>query len=483
MAYISLGYYLFVAALAAVYYRLPMNRRWTVLLIGSISFYLYVQPGLLELACFFAAIVFCYLGGICLEKEADQSIGRRRLLLAVFILLSAMPLLVSRFGDLLTYSILRRERVNWITPVGLAFYSMQMIAYLADIYRREISPQKNFCKFMLFVSFFPQIIQGPISSYGQLSPQLYEGHSFNSRETVKGIHLILWGFFLKRMIADKAAIVVDTVYAGVKVYAGAYFWVAAILYSIQLYADFLACVTLSRGVCKLFGIQLMDNFNHPYFAESIGDFWHRWHISLSIWLKKYIYIPLGGNRKGRLRKYINLFATFLVSGIWHGNGLQYIAWGLNHAVFQTAGSLTRGVRDKIYDRLGMKQGSFWRRTLRSLGVFFWVTLSWVLFRADGLANGLRILRSMFTVWNPYVLFDDSLFTLGLCWKEFAVLLLSIALMVWVSREQQRRGISDWILAQPAVVRYVLYYVLILVLWIFGTYGFGFDAKDFIYGGF
>ena len=172
MAYISLGYYLFVAALAAVYYRLPMSRRWTVLLIGSISFYLYVQPGILELACFFTSIVFCYLGGICLEKGADRSRGRRRLLLTVFILLSAMPLLISKLGDLLIYSVLRRERLDWITPVGLAFYSMQMIAYLVDIYRKEIRPQKNFCKFMLFISFFPQIIQGPISSCDQFeSPE------------------------------------------------------------------------------------------------------------------------------------------------------------------------------------------------------------------------------------------------------------------------------------------------------------------------
>ena len=237
-----------------------------------------------------------------------KRVGRwKKFWFVISILMTAIPLLAIKESPYLLNIIMHQPMPEWwLVPVGIAFWSMQLIAYSVDIYKDEIEPEKNFLKFLLFVSFFPQIIQGPIPRYAQLSGQLTEGKRFDECKFVKGFMLVLWGFFLKLCIADKAGIIVDTVFNNYPAYCGMYVLVAGVLYSLQLYANFLACTSITQGISGLFGISIISNFNHPYFSASIKDFWRRWHISLSSWLRDYVYIPLGGSRKGRLRKFINL---------------------------------------------------------------------------------------------------------------------------------------------------------------------------------
>ena len=286
------------------------------------------------------------------------------------------------------------------------------------------------------------------------------------------------------MIADRANIVIETVYADYVRYQGCYVLAAGFLYCIQLYTDFLACFSLAQGIAGLFNIQLADNFRRPFFSTSIKEFWGRWHISLSSWLRDYIYIPLGGNRKGLLRKYVNLMITFSISGIWHGSGYKYLTWGLVNAGYQVIGSLTEKPRDKIYCLLGMPAGRRSRIYLKRCGTFVFTMLAFIIFRADTLTQGLYMLRSLFTVHNPWILLDGSLLNLGADWTELMLLLASVLVLIFISTQQEKGiVICDIILRQPAIIRWGLYISAIVVILVFGTYGYGFDAADFIYGGF
>ena len=480
MIYLSFYFYIFVVILLLLYYVIPLKYRWAILLAGSLGFYYTLSPK----AWWMFALTILITYGMGLGIERIQGKRKKQLFLIVSLVITVAPLIVSKNGEFVLGIFSRSRDYSWIVPIGLSFYTLQMISYLVDVYHGKIEAQRNMGKYALFVSFFPQIVQGPIPRYEQLGHQLYEGHRFDEREFSKGLQLIVWGFFLKLMIADKAGIVVDTIFGNTVAYQGSYVWVAGILYSIQLYADFQACVCLAKGVSQMFGIHLEDNFRHPYMAQSVKEFWGRWHMSLSAWLRDYIYIPLGGNRKGRLRKYVNIMLTFTVSGIWHGAGYKYIFWGWMHGAYQVGGEITTKLQNRIYEFMGMTEGRRVRIWLRRLGTFFWVMAAWIIFRADGLREGIFMLRNMVTVYNPWIFFDDSLFSLGLSMKEWCVLLASVLVLVKVSVLQESSiCIRDRILSQTLIARWVLYITAVVVIMVFGTYGYGFEASDFIYGGF
>lgn len=277
---------------------------------------------------------------------------------------------------------------------------------------------------------------------------------------------------------------VNTVFDHYPTYTGFYVLTAAVLYSIQLYTDFLSCVTISQGVAGLFGIELTNNFNHPYFSTSIKEFWRRWHISLSEWLRDYVYIPLGGSRKGKIHKYKNLLITFAVSGIWHGGRWKFLFWGLMHAGYQIVGDLFYKPKNDILEKISLPAGSKLRKMLEMIVTSFLVTIVWIIFRAHSLKKGIKMIFSIFSVFNPWIFFDNSIFRLGLTQKEFEVLFLAIMILIGVSGLQEK-GIKlrDWFNGQNTAVRWTIYLCGIWSIWIFGTYGYGFHASDFIYGGF
>ena len=486
MSYVSLTYYVMIILSLIVFYILPKKVRWVSLLLTSCYFYYAVTTDIWQAVIFVISIVVSYLSALFIYKQKEKNVKPIyiRITLTAGIIISILPLAASRCRDLLFNSILHRPLINWLLPIGLSFYSMQIVGYLVDNYRGKISPQRNIFKYALFVSFFPLIIQGPISRYDQLGEQLFEGHIFDSKIFMSGIQSIIWGFFLKYLIADKAALFVDTVFDNYQSFSGFVILIAAVLYSIQLYADFLSCVTISQGIAELYGIKIIDNFFHPYFSTSIKDFWRRWHISLSEWLRDYVYIPLGGNRKGKIRKYINIVITFAVSGIWHGGSLKYLLWGMMHAGYQIVGELAAKPKNAVLKYCSLHEGSKFRKFIEMLFTFFCVMLAWIIFRAESLKAGVKMVVSMFDQFNPWVLFDDSLFRLGLSQKEFLVLLLAIIILVIVSVLQEKRvQIREWFAGQNFIVRWIIYLCAIWSIWIFGTYGYGFNAADFIYGGF
>ena len=478
MTYLSITFYLLVLALLLLYYILPLKGRWIILLAGSVFFYWQALADKRGMCILLGTIAIAYGAGLLLQKL------RKRILLACVIVVTILPWLLIKNGNYVLESLLHRNALAWIVPVGISFYTLQIISYLADIYAGRIEAQKNPAKFALYVMFFPQIIQGPIPRYDRLAEQLYSGQRFCERTVVGGFYRILWGFFLKLMIADRAAVVVNEIFDNHYQYVGCYVLVAGVLYSIELYADFMACISISKGVANLFGIQLADNFYHPYLASSVRDFWRRWHMSLSEWLKDYIYIPLGGSRKGKIRTYINLIITFLISGIWHGAGLRFVVWGMMHAAYQIMGRLTEGVQKKAASLLGLENAPEVRIWIQRIWTFLCVMTAWIIFRAENLTTGLQMIYSMFRVHNVWIFTNDALLTLGLDWKEWVVLAASILILFVVSIRQERGTVfSDAIFRQPVYVRWALYLIVIFGIMTYGVYGMGYDSQAFIYGGF
>ncbi len=445
MSYTSLSYLLLCAGVFCLYYAVPLSLRRYVLLIGSAVFYLSLN-GTVFFLLFLMTVILTYIFGIILEQK------RIKIMLWAAVLIVIGPLLIGRFSGYADFL-----RYRWILPVGISFYSLQIIGYLVDVYRGKYPAERDLFSFALFISWFPQIIQGPIARYDALSSQLNTGHHFDRRRTGLAVKTILGGLFLKMVIADRAGIFVDAVYGDTGAYGGGFLWLAAILYTVQIYADFLSCVTVSIGVSRLFGIELMNNFDHPYTAVSVRDFWRRWHISLSTWLRDYVYIPLGGNQHGKARRYINLLVTFAVSGLWHGAGLKYLVWGLLHGFYQITEDYIH-VNSRIF-------------------TLFRVMIGWVIFRASRLREALSVLLEMFTRVHLQEFTAQALAETGFDVKEIIVFLVSM--LAWAVYSKWNRKAEKL----PESVQLCAVIIIIAVIWVFGIYGIGFEAKDFIYGEF
>ena len=281
-----------------------------------------------------------YISAIFIETYSSK----RKIIIYTGVILTLLPLLIFKYYnflnnsivDLLNYCGLKFEfkGLNLIVPIGISFYTFQALGYLWDVYYGKIKAEKNWWDYMLFVSFFPQIASGPISKASDLLPQIKAEREFNYSQAVEGLKFLLWGMFLKVVLADRLGLYVDSVYSNYQYHNGLTCLMASVMYSFQIYGDFAGYSCMAVGVGKLLGFDLINNFKRPYLAVSVTDFWRRWHISLSTWLKDYIYIPLGGSRCSKLRNYWNIFVTFLVSGIWHGANWTFIVWGILHGLLQ-----------------------------------------------------------------------------------------------------------------------------------------------------
>lgn len=491
MGYVSFSYAALVISCCILYYVFPLQHRYLVLAAGSLLFALLANDGGASLAVFGATLLLGYglsryLAG---RRERAQSAAP----LAGSLVLVLFPLLLVKTCDyLVCFGLVSKDVASRLPrPVGLSFYTLLLVAYLVDIWRGRCPAEQNPAKYFLFVSFFPQLIQGPIAREEETLEQLSTGHRFVHENLVRGLRLVLWGLFLKLVIADKAGVLVDAVFASPGDYSGAVNLLAALFYSIQLYADFSSCVCLSLGAARLFGIVLPENFCHPYFAVGIRDFWRRWHMTLSKWLRDYVYIPLGGSRHGKAKKYRNLLLTFLVSGFWHGSSPAFLAWGLLHGGYQIAEDALGLGKKKGREEKG-KAPSFGRSfVFRIPGMvitFLLVTLAWILFRAERFSTTGAILKQILHGAPGSGTLADELTLAGTDGKDLIVLLIAIGILFVVSYLQERSGnrsfaLSDGVDKLPVPVRFLLELGLFAVIVVFGTYGAGYDAKDFIYGGF
>ncbi|MCR5655578.1 MAG: MBOAT family protein [Lachnospiraceae bacterium] len=476
MDFVSVTYLGFLLLALIIFYTIPKSKQWISLLVFSILFYLSFS-----LKTWIILLVAC---GISYYYVTYAKRSRSGLILSVVLILSLMLCFKLCASDLGFVVNLGLTRFAVLLPVGISFYSLQMIAYMIDVYRGKTKAEKSFAKHLLFFLFFPQILQGPIPRFDTLAPQIFGGHDFDEKNLRKGFYLLIWGYFQKMVIADRCNIVVNQIFDNYLLYDGFYVLLAGILYSLQLYTDFAGCVYIAMGSAKMFGIQLDANFKAPYFSVSIKDFWHRWHITLSTFLRDYVYIPLGGNRKGVVRKYVNIMVTFFVSGIWHGLGNHFILWGLMHGAYQVLGQIFAPVFAFLSKKTGISSERGLGRAFAVVRTDFLVMIAWIVFRAKSISQAIMMIKNMFSHFNPWIFFNGDLLTLGIGEKEWGLLVLSVCLLILVGLVHEKKVyFTSVFVKEPLLLRWFVLIAFLMVILITGIYGPGYDATQFIYGGF
>lgn len=376
----------FFAVILLFYYRIPQKFRWVLLLTGSAVFYGASDWKMLFLIG--ASIGISYISAEKIEQAEHKKekrfwlTGCIGLLLAVLFLFKYFNFFIDSVNQLLGMAGLGSVSLvlHLTVPLGLSYYTFKLISYLADVYKGKIPAEKHFGYFALYVSFFPQILCGPIERAEKFLPQLREGCTYDEKNMAEGLERIIFGMFKKLVIADRLALYVSTVFEAALDYPGLASVMAAFFYSIQIYCDFSGYSEMAIGMAQMFGIRTGENFSYPYFSRGIKEFWNRWHISLSSWLRDYIYIPLGGNRKGKARKHLNTMITFLVSGLWHGSSWNFVFWGFLHGIWNMC-SVPK-----------QKETPWLRQMGQMLVTFCGVTLTWIFFRAKDLGTAMTMLR-------------------------------------------------------------------------------------------
>lgn len=408
-----------------------------------------------------------YFGARYIDEKEEH---RKRGIIVIFATLTLVPLLVFKYYNFINESVwsllsscgLRYELhgLNWAIPVGISFYTFQALGYLFDVYYRRENVEKSFVDYALFVCFFPQIFSGPISKAGELLPQIKQRRQFKYDQGVQGLKFLLWGMFLKLVLADRLGLYVDKVAADYAMYSGGTCALSAIFYSLQIYGDFAGYSLMAVGVAKLLGFDLINNFNRPYLASSITGFWKRWHISLTRWLTQQVYIPMGGNRCSKLRNYWNIFVTFLVSGIWHGANWTFIVWGVIHGFAQI-----------IEKALGLnkKESKGIVKLFRIILTFILVTLAWVFFRMPTIEDATQMIVHMFTDFSvPEVL----------SFTNFAIYIIAIILLALKETREEYYPTKLRFL-NNRYVKWAEYVVVFCLILLCGAL----DSGSFIYGSF
>lgn len=495
MLFNSLEFMFFFPIVVLVYFILPCKIKQLWLLGASYYFYM-CWNAKYALLILFSTIV-TYFSGLLLEKvkhaswDGPRKIKFMKLVVALSFILNLAVLFYFKYINFVFDAVkelfqfihieLNVPVFDIILPVGISFYTFQALSYTMDVYRDEIYAEKNFLRYALFVSFFPQLVAGPIERSKNLLKQLDKPSKFHFEMAREGFLLMLWGFFLKIVLADRIAVFVDTVYGDYQTYQGTYLIVATILFAIQIYCDFYGYSVIAMGAAKILGIQLMENFDAPYLSLSVAEFWRKWHISLTSWFKDYLYIPMGGSHKGKKMKYINKMIVFLVSGLWHGADISYVVWGGLNGLYQIAGEAFVPVRNKMVSVLRLNRKSVGHKLLHIVGTFVLVDFAWIFFRADRLRDALRIIKYMFAVRNPWVLFDGSLYQCGLNSKNFMLMIICVVILLFADCCKSRGiRIRNIIVQQDYWLRWIFVAFSVWLVLTFGIWGSGYNEANFIY---
>lgn len=488
MSYASIEFLLFVLVLVFIYYVFPKKYRYIVLLIGSLIFYyLFSEKYIIFILL---SSIITYFGGKLIEKYTDK----RKLILILSILLNLSFLLVLKynnfFGDMFRVIGVNIPYKKFILPIGISYYTLETISYLTDIYRKKMKAESNYLKVLLFLVYFPQIVEGPIANYSRLSKTLFNTERFNYDNFVSSFVLIGWGFVKKLVIADRAGIFVSKVFENN--YGGILLVIGIILYTIQIYADFSGCIDIVSGVSELFGVKLDENFKRPFFSKSIQEFWRRWHITLGTWLKEYVFYPISLskiNMKLNLKlmkmksKYLSkfiitafpLFFVWFFNGMWHGASFKYVVYGLYYYVLMMIGILLEPILKKIISIFKVNTEVWSYKFFQAIRTILIVCFGMFLFRVDSFAQMGVMLHSKASA---------ALFSLGLKKSDFALLIVGTFIMLIVGVMQEFNiNIRKELQKQNLIFKWLVYYIIIFSIIIFGIYGKGYDAASFIYGGF
>ncbi len=419
MTFNSWEFLLFYPIVALLYFVLPKRIKWVMLLIVSYFFYMCYQWDLVYLIA--GTTLISWLSAIIIDKNREKAWLKRTCLTVTLAVCFGVLFFYKYFNFLAGSAVGIIEyfggtptpvSLNLLLPVGISFYTFQTLSYVIDVYRGDVRVERSFFFYALFVSFFPQLVAGPIERPDNLIPQLKEAHKFEKDNFVRGGRIMLLGFFKKVCVADYIAVFVNSVYNSPKEASALGIIIATCLFSVQIYCDFSGYTDIATGCARIMGIKLMKNFDHPYTATSIKEFWSRWHISLSSWFKDYLYIPMGGNRRGKGRQLFNIMTVFVVSGLWHGAAWTFVIWGAAHGLYQIIGTLTWKERNALLSKIGLSKDSLGVVLVRRVTTFSLLSLLWLFFRANKISDSWILFKTLFvTGWGTGL--SDTLSMMGL----------------------------------------------------------------------
>ena len=476
MSFSSVSFYVFMFAVFFIYWGIPHKFRYILVAIANLIFYL--SFGARFLPVLLAEIIIAYFGARVLEKN------KNKVFFALIIVFTLLPLITFKYVDFAIYTfdkvlsklgtMLNDHTLKLVAPIGISFYTFELISYITDVYKGKIAAEKSFIKVFVFAGFFANITSGPIERAGAFLRKINEEKRFSYEEASFGLKLVMLGLVKKLCGANVLKQYVDNVFGNIYAYKGPAFLVAIVLYTYEIYLDFSGYTDMARGFAKMLSFDLSENFSRPYLSCGIKDFFARWHVSLSQWLRDYVYIPLGGSRCKRMRKYVNLMITFFVSGLWHGASFIFIVWGLLHGIYQCVADLVKPLTDKM--------SGFGRafKAVRIFVTFCLVSFAWMFFRANSLSDAKYIVMNMFIGDNFY----GQLLQMGFLSVQaivFAVLIIGLTIVYDVYSERLSARGSDVITEfgrLPKAVRYAVYVVLgVLVVVLRSHVGAG---AEFIY---
>ena len=517
MGFLSFKFILFIGMTFFLYFVFPKRFQWIVLLACSYLYY-YLNSGLL-VGVLFGVSVFTFLAGKVLfalnekidlaeDKEQKNKLKKNRkmiLILSIVVVLS--NLIIIKYSDFLISNINSLinghfDLFHFILPIGISFYTLQAISYLVDITKNKCSKDDNILHFLLYMSYFPQIIQGPIPRYNKLAHQLIEKHEYDYVRVTHGLQLMLYGIAKKVIIADRIASPVRYIFDNYSDFHGLFIVFGAICYSIQIYADFSGGIDAIKGISEVFGIKMDDNFRQPYFSRSIEEFWRRWHISLGSWMKDYVFYPLSLSKafnslgKKVRQKYnaslgkkiapcLAMFIVYLLVGIWHGASWKYVAYGIWNGIFISSGILLDGWYKNVLQKCKISDDSKWFNCFRMVRTFLICSIGRLFSRANDLPSALAMFGSIFKGFFDFSFLNSEVFeALGLNYKNWILLIVMFAVVMYIDYLKEKGvNVREKISKQNIFFRWVLYYILIMSIMVFGLYGGSYDASSFIYGKF
>jgi D-alanyl-lipoteichoic acid acyltransferase DltB (MBOAT superfamily) len=484
MLFNSWQFFFFFPAVTCAYFLLPHRFRWLLLLAASCLFYMSFIPAYILIL--FVTIVVDYIAGIFIEKSDGR---RRKSFLVMSIVVNVGFLAFFKYFNFLNGNLAQLAQwLHWnyplhylsiILPIGLSFHTFQAMSYTIEVYRGRQKAERHFGIYALYVMFYPQLVAGPIERPQNLIHQFYEKHEAELARITSGLKLMLWGLFKKVVIADRLAVLVNQVYAAPREYAGIQLITATVFFAFQIYCDFSGYSDIAIGAAQVMGFRLMKNFNRPYFSKSIGEFWKRWHISLSTWFRDYVYIPLGGNRVGKWRWQYNLFITFLLSGLWHGANWTYILWGGLNGFYLVSSLWTADIRRRLAAFAGLSRLPALHACIKTGVTFALTCFAWIFFRAQNVSDAFYIVRHLFTglgdLADPGAL-RRSLSAITVNRMEFFISITVMILLVGIHLVQRRGSIREMLAAQPLWLRWSVWYGLIMAVILLGY----FNSNAFIY---
>ena len=532
MSFTSLSFLLFVTVACIIYYLVPKKSQWMVLLAASYGFY--AAFGMVCMAVLLTVTLSVYLTAFRVGRMQERTAeGERRLSvegapleerkayklkrkkgmkrIVVLCLLGNLSLLavfkyinfgIDNLNRILSWSGRGGQitYVDLLLPLGISFYMFQSLGYLLDVYWKRTKVQKNLFKFALFVSFFPQLGQGPISRYGSLSETLYGGHPFDAGQVVSGLERILWGVFKKLVIADRIAVAVQTLSASPKYYRGTFVVVGMVFYAVQLYGDFTGGIDITIGVAQLFGVRLPENFERPFFAKGIKEYWRRWHITMGTWFRDYVFYPFSISRPlkkltaftkkhfgmraaRRVSVYTAAIVLWAATGIWHGAYWRFVVWGLMNGLVIIISQELEPLYGKFHERFPKLTGSSPYQAFMVIRTFFLMGSLRLFDNARGCRDAFISFGSIFTRWDFGRLTVQEFLDLGLSEADYVVVAVGVLLLFAVSMMQRKQPVREYLAGKPFVLRYLVFAGLFLSVVLFGIYGMGYDSAGFIYNQF